>query len=114
MGDRRPQLPRHLAAQGLPRHLPVAPIPRKRRAAAGRPPDDPFPGQRPAVRARLPPWAAGRGGFQTAMSSDSMKERLWIALLIPAAAWALVLVHRGEPLAWDEIEFYRATRWIAE
>src|SRR5687767_14373494 len=48
------------------------------------------------------------------MTSDSTRGRLWLAVLIPAVAWVLVLVHRGEPLAWDEVEFYRATRWIAE
>src|SRR5688500_15375117 len=42
------------------------------------------------------------------------RGRLWLALLIPAGVWVLALVHRGEPLAWDEIEFFRATRWIAE
>ena len=48
------------------------------------------------------------------MTSHSTRDRLWIAVLIAAAAWVLVLIHRGEPLAWDEIEFYRATRWVAE
>src|SRR5687767_8672544 len=48
------------------------------------------------------------------MTSDSTRGRLWLAVLIPAVAWVLVLVHRGESLAWDEVEFYRATRWIAE
>lgn len=42
------------------------------------------------------------------------RGRSWLALLIPAGVWVLALVHRGEPLAWDEVEFYRATRWIAE
>lgn len=40
--------------------------------------------------------------------------RLWLVLFAAAAAWVLVLLHRGEPLAWDEVEFFRATRWIAE
>jgi hypothetical protein len=35
-------------------------------------------------------------------------------LLVVAIAWAVVMLHRGEPLAWDEIEFFRATRWVAE
>lgn len=35
-------------------------------------------------------------------------------LLAVALAWAAVMLHRGEPLAWDEIEFFRATRWVAE
>lgn len=36
------------------------------------------------------------------------------ALLAVTVAWCAVMVHRGEPLAWDELEFFRATRWIAE
>lgn len=36
------------------------------------------------------------------------------ALLAVTVAWCAVMVHRAEPLAWDEVEFFRATRWIAE
>ncbi len=36
------------------------------------------------------------------------------ALLVVTVAWCAVMVHRAEPLSWDEIEFFRATRWIAE
>ena len=38
----------------------------------------------------------------------------WIALFTGAVLWSLILLHRGQPLGWDEIEFYRATRWTAE
>lgn len=31
-----------------------------------------------------------------------------------AVLWAMSLLQWGQPLTWDEIEFFRATRWIAE
>lgn len=31
-----------------------------------------------------------------------------------AFLWAMSLLQWGQPLTWDEIEFFRATRWIAE
>ena len=37
-----------------------------------------------------------------------------VAVLALVLAWCAAMLHRGEPLAWDEIEFFRATRWIAE
>jgi hypothetical protein len=40
--------------------------------------------------------------------------RIWRALLVLAGVWIAMLVHRGAPLAPDEVEFFRATRWIAE
>ncbi len=40
--------------------------------------------------------------------------RIWRALLVLAVAWIAMLVHRGAPLAPDELEFFRATRWIAD
>jgi dolichyl-phosphate-mannose--protein O-mannosyl transferase len=27
---------------------------------------------------------------------------------------ATAMLHRGQPLGWDELEFFRATRWVAE
>jgi hypothetical protein len=30
-----------------------------------------------------------------------------------AALWIIEMLRRGVPLAWDEIEFFRATRWVA-
>ena len=41
-------------------------------------------------------------------------KRSWLVLLVLAVLWILALLHRGQPLGWDEIEFFRATRWIAE
>jgi len=40
--------------------------------------------------------------------------RVWRVLLVLAVAWIAMLIHRGAPLAPDEIEFFRATRWIGE
>lgn len=37
-----------------------------------------------------------------------------LAVLLAATALALAFLHRGHAVSWDEIEFYRATRWIAE
>jgi hypothetical protein len=39
---------------------------------------------------------------------------VWLALLILSFVWIVATLHRGEPLAWDELEFFRATRWVAE
>jgi hypothetical protein len=41
-------------------------------------------------------------------------RRLPFALLAIAIVWIAALVQRGLPLGWDEVEFFRATRWIAE
>jgi hypothetical protein len=41
-------------------------------------------------------------------------RRGWLALLVLAGVWFIALVHRGAPIAADEIEFFRATRWIGE
>jgi hypothetical protein len=41
-------------------------------------------------------------------------KRIWFGLLLVALAWIAAMLHRGQPLGWDEIEFFRATRWIAE
>lgn len=35
-------------------------------------------------------------------------------LLTLAAVWTALMLHRGQLLTWDEVEFFRATRWIAE
>lgn len=40
--------------------------------------------------------------------------RLWHVLFAGALFWIGLLLQRGRPLHWDEIEFFRATRWIAE
>jgi hypothetical protein len=37
-----------------------------------------------------------------------------VALLTLAAVWAALMLHRGQVLSWDEVEFFRATRWVAE
>lgn len=41
-------------------------------------------------------------------------RRLPHAVLGAALVWIAALVQRGLPLGWDEVEFFRATRWIAE
>jgi hypothetical protein len=41
-------------------------------------------------------------------------RRAWLALLVLAGLWFAALVQRGAPVAADEIEFFRATRWIGE
>jgi hypothetical protein len=38
--------------------------------------------------------------------------RVWRLLFAAAAGWIVALLHRGGPLAVDEIEFFRATKWI--
>ncbi len=43
-----------------------------------------------------------------------MKERLPIAFAISAAAMRLVPLQWLHPINWDELEFFRATKWIAE
>ncbi len=40
--------------------------------------------------------------------------RALLVLFVIACGWIAALLHRGFPLAWDEIEFFRATRWIGE
>ncbi|MDQ3281274.1 MAG: hypothetical protein M3Q69_07655 [Acidobacteriota bacterium] len=39
-------------------------------------------------------------------------KRVWMALVALEAVWIAMLVQRGAGLAVDEIEFFRATRWI--
>jgi hypothetical protein len=49
--------------------------------------------------------------------ADSSTERpspVIVALLAAALAFALALLQWGQVLNWDELEFARATRWIAE
>ena len=41
-------------------------------------------------------------------------NRVWQVLLVVALIWAAALMQRGAPLAPDELEFFRATRWIGE
>ncbi len=41
-------------------------------------------------------------------------SRLWGVLFVLAVVWIAALLHRGQPLGWDELEFFRATRWIGE
>ena len=42
-----------------------------------------------------------------------MKHAWWVLLGL-ALLWVVALLHRGQPLGWDEVEFFRATKWIAE
>ncbi|HEX7833418.1 MAG TPA: hypothetical protein VF787_27455 [Thermoanaerobaculia bacterium] len=39
---------------------------------------------------------------------------LWGALVALAIVYAAALLHRGQPIGWDELEFFRATKWTAE
>lgn len=48
------------------------------------------------------------------MIAPMRDTRVWLVLVGAAVLWAAVLAYRGEPLARDEIEFFRATRWVAE
>jgi 4-amino-4-deoxy-L-arabinose transferase-like glycosyltransferase len=43
-----------------------------------------------------------------------MRRRHLLLLLVPIAIWIGALLQRAQPLTWDEIEFFRASRWIAE
>jgi hypothetical protein len=43
-----------------------------------------------------------------------MRHRATLAVLLTLAAlWAALMLHRGQVLDRDEVEFFRATRWIA-
>ncbi len=46
--------------------------------------------------------------------NDSVKARVPIALALTAALVRLIPLQWLHPLNWDELEFYRATSWIAE
>ena len=41
-------------------------------------------------------------------------RRHLVLLLVPVLAWIAALLQRAQPLNWDEIEFFRATRWVSE
>ena len=41
-------------------------------------------------------------------------KRAWSFLVVVALVWIVALLHRGQPLGWDEVEFFRATRWTGE
>jgi hypothetical protein len=41
-------------------------------------------------------------------------KHVWRLLFALAALWIAALVQRGVPLAVDEVEFFRATKWIGE
>ncbi len=43
-----------------------------------------------------------------------MNPRVPIAIALTAAAMRLVPLHWLHPINWDELEFFRATKWIAE
>lgn len=40
--------------------------------------------------------------------------RAWRVVFAMAVARALALVHRGQAIGWDELEFFRATKWAGE
>lgn len=41
-------------------------------------------------------------------------KRAWLALFVVALVWIAALLQRGQPLGWDEVEFFRATKWTGE
>jgi hypothetical protein len=41
-------------------------------------------------------------------------RKAWAALFVVALVWIAALLHRGQPLGWDEVEFFRATKWTGE
>lgn len=47
-------------------------------------------------------------------ASGEHDSRLWMVLFVLAVVWIAALLHRGQPLGWDELEFFRATRWVGE
>jgi hypothetical protein len=48
------------------------------------------------------------------MSDENRKTAIAVTLALTAAAFRLVPLGWLHPLNWDELEFYRATSWIAE
>lgn len=51
------------------------------------------------------PAAAGGGAFS---------RTPWLILVGLALLWIAAQLHRGQELGWDEVEFFRATRWTGE
>ncbi|MBV8515776.1 MAG: glycosyltransferase family 39 protein [Acidobacteria bacterium] len=43
-----------------------------------------------------------------------MRRRLWILLLAAAVTTVVLKLQWAHGVAWDEVEFYRATKWLAE
>lgn len=43
-----------------------------------------------------------------------MMKRAWALLFAIALGWIGAQLHRGQPLGWDEVEFFRATKWVGE
>ncbi|HEX6097263.1 MAG TPA: hypothetical protein VF432_13120 [Thermoanaerobaculia bacterium] len=41
-------------------------------------------------------------------------RKAWGVLFGLALAWIAAQLHRGQPLGWDEVEFFRATKWTGE
>jgi hypothetical protein len=41
-------------------------------------------------------------------------RKAWGALFVVALVWIAANLHRGQPLGWDEVEFFRATKWTGE
>lgn len=41
-------------------------------------------------------------------------RKAWGVLLLVALAWIAAQLHRGQPLGWDEVEFFRATKWTGQ
>jgi hypothetical protein len=41
-------------------------------------------------------------------------KKAWAALFVVALVWIAAQLHLGQPLGWDEVEFFRATKWTGE
>lgn len=41
-------------------------------------------------------------------------RRLWPVLLALSLGWIAALIQAGQPIGWDEIEYFRASRWVGE
>src|ERR671913_441884 len=41
-------------------------------------------------------------------------RKAWAALFVVALVWIAAQLHLGQPLGWDEVEFFRATKWTGE
>lgn len=41
-------------------------------------------------------------------------KRVWAIVFVLAVVWIAAMLHRGQPLGWDEVEFFRATKWTGE
>ena len=49
------------------------------------------------------------------LASETMKaNRLWLLIVLLATAFFVAELQWARTIGWDEVEYYRATRWVAE